>query len=631
MRFAVEEINNSTTLLPDVRLGYEIFDYCSDNHNFNSVLEFLVANGSVPVKNSSLYEPKIISVTGPFGTTQTISVAPLFMSNLIPMVAHGATSVQLSNKQRFPSLFRTVPSDRFQVQALVRVLREFGWNWVAFIGGDDDYSRDALQEFAEEIRSVDICLAYQGTITNNVSKIPAILDKLTTFNISVVLVFANQEYVVPFIEKAIERKVKKMWIASETWSLNQELLKKNGTETIGTILGIALGGIKTLQGFEQFVTRSLTRWKRAAYHNVSPAGVEDTCNQECHECLTADPKKILNKDPTYSFTIYSAVYAVAHALHRILQCGPQANPNKCSKCRKDEWSANGSVRCTKRSLEHLNYREPLTIGLLFSASFTLLSLVAVAALFACKYDTPVVRSAGGNMCFFMLSCLCLCAISVYFYVGRPGSVHCVLRNPAFAIFYTGCMSCLAIRSFQIVCIFKMASRLPRAYDYWVKHNGQWAAVAGAVAIQLFLCGLWMAVDGPQPITYAMGKQLVFDCSLGNTYIFNTIFVFLGLLSVACFGFAYMGTDLPKNYNEGKSITFSLLIFYISWTMCLTAHLTLKGKYLPAVNALSVLSTLLGILIGYFFPKCYIIIFKPDHNTAAYFQTAIQSYTIHSNT
>ena len=166
-------------------------------------------------------------------------------------VAHGATSSQLSNKKRFPSLFRTVPSDKFQVQALIRVLLEFGWNWVAFIGGDDDYSWDALREFTEEIRSVDICLGYQETITKNISKIPTIFDKLADLNISVVLIFANQKYAVPFIKKAIERKVQRMWIASEAWSLNKKLMKTKGIEAIGTVLGITIGGIKTIHGFSR--------------------------------------------------------------------------------------------------------------------------------------------------------------------------------------------------------------------------------------------------------------------------------------------------------------------------------------------------------------------------------------------
>lgn len=82
-RFAVEEINNSSVLLPGIKLGYEIFDYCSDALNFRAAFDFLSSNGSVSLKT---YLPKVISVTGPTGSTKTRILAPLFMSNLIPMV-----------------------------------------------------------------------------------------------------------------------------------------------------------------------------------------------------------------------------------------------------------------------------------------------------------------------------------------------------------------------------------------------------------------------------------------------------------------------------------------------------------------------------------------------------------------
>ncbi|KAG7478426.1 hypothetical protein MATL_G00080300 [Megalops atlanticus] len=751
LRFAVEEINNSSILLPGVKLGYEIFDYCSDSRNVRAALDFLSANGSVPVKGSALYETKVISVTGPFGSTQTITIAPLFMSDLIPMVTHGATSVQLSNKQRFPSFFRTVPSDNYQVKALVNLLQLFGWNWVAFIGGDNDYSRDALQVFTDEIRSADICLAYQETISKDSSKFEDMFFKMAQLNVSVVVLFANQEFAIPFIRKAIEKKLRKVWIASETWSLNQDLIKEEGIENIGNVFGIAIRGDKKLHGFEEFVHRSMRRGDSGNASDAPGADTQETCNQACSACLTIDPQKILDEDPTYRFSIYAAVYAVAHALHRVLDCGreecngsapvypymvtealkqvnfelynqsvkfdangdpiahydivywdlqskstltigsynsdqkPEFNINQsginwkgyttapefrcspeckdgykrvqtgyhtccfecvictngtyinytddrysCKPCGVEEWSKNGSTSCTKRSLEYLHHTELLSIGILFSASFTLFSSLAVTVLFALKYDTPVVKSAGGKMCFLMLGSLCLSSVSVFFYVGRPSQTHCILRNPAFSLFYTGCMSCLAVRSFQIVCIFKMAAKLPWAYDFWAKHNGQWVVVAAVVGVQLLLCALWLAVEAPMPVNFTLDRQIVLDCSLGNQYFFYTVLVFLGLLSVACFVFAYMGTDLPKNYNEGKCITFSLLIFYFSWAMYLTVRLIQEDKHLSAVNAISVLCTLLGILLGYFFPKCYIIIFKPDHNTAAYFQTSIQSYTIHTS-
>lgn len=87
MRFTVEEINNSTKLLPDVALGYQVFDQCSNAHSFPSVLKFISINDSItPWAPLDRNVSKMMAVVGPFSSSSALTVAPLLMMNLFPMV-----------------------------------------------------------------------------------------------------------------------------------------------------------------------------------------------------------------------------------------------------------------------------------------------------------------------------------------------------------------------------------------------------------------------------------------------------------------------------------------------------------------------------------------------------------------
>lgn len=87
MRFSVEEINNSTSLLPDVSLGYEIFDHCSDQKSIPGILKLISINGLVQTWHEPTKIPSnVIAVVGPFTSTQALTAAPLFMVDFIPMV-----------------------------------------------------------------------------------------------------------------------------------------------------------------------------------------------------------------------------------------------------------------------------------------------------------------------------------------------------------------------------------------------------------------------------------------------------------------------------------------------------------------------------------------------------------------
>uniref|UniRef100_A0A8C1TRB2 G-protein coupled receptors family 3 profile domain-containing protein n=1 Tax=Cyprinus carpio TaxID=7962 RepID=A0A8C1TRB2_CYPCA len=754
MKFAVEEINNSTTLLPNVSLGYEIFDHCSNTRNFHSVLNFISKNGSIrPKEKLNNYQSKVIALTGPYGSSRTITVAPLITMDLIPMVNYGATSYVLSDKLQYPSFVRTNPSNKDLIEMIIHIIRWFGWNWVAFLGSQDDYSTDGLKLFNKYINNTGICLAYQEGLSLN-ANYSLTVKKIDKLNINVIVIFALTQYASKIIKAAIANNIQdKVWIASHSWAMNQQLPREPGIRKIGTIIGIA-ERLLSLPGFNEYVY-SKAKGTADAGHNVRAKSEvqnkSETCNQDCDYCSLMTAEEIINESPTHSFAIYSAIYTIAHALHKVLQCDvnkcskntiakpymlleqikklnfslngrqvkydenydptiryaivlwrtnvnpPQfeivgtydklpeitltinktlmtwhnngsvpfsncsfeckagysrqpegfhsccftckkcprnsyvdfsRDPYTCFPCAESEWSDEGSTTCKTRSVVYPQFTEIPSIIVMISAAWLIILLFAVFCVFAYNYDTPVVKSAGGSMCFLMLASLILSSVSVFFFFGKPTSVFCLLRNVIFTFFFTVCISCLTVRSFQIVCVFKMAAQFPKVYSLWVKHNGQWLFIAFSSFVHLISCVIWMTVNPVKLIadSWTFNDQIMLLCEMGNTITLTIVLFISWFLGFLCLLFSYMGRDLPKNYNEAKPITFSLILYYLTWIAYFTVYLSIKSKYIVILNAVAQISSVNGILFSYFIPKSYIIIFKPQKNTPTYFQTSIQNYT-----
>ncbi|MEQ2242739.1 hypothetical protein ILYODFUR_039079 [Ilyodon furcidens] len=252
-------------------------------------------------------------------------------------------------------------------------------------------------------------------------------------------------------------------------------------------------------------------------------------------------------------------------------------------------------------------------------------ILAISVLFAINFNTPVVRSAGGPMCFLILGCLTLCSLSVFFYFSKPTNTSCVMRYFQFLLCYTVCLACFVVRSFQIVCIFKIAAKFPKLQSWWIKYHGQWLLITGSFSVQALLLVISFSLYPPRPYneTSWYQDQIVLSCDLN---LASCSFIILPLLCCLSFVFSYMGKDLPKNYNEAKAITFCLLLLILTWIMFTTEYLLYRGKYIHTHNALAVLLSLYSFLLWYFLPKCYIMIFQSHKNTQKYFQGLIQNYT-----
>nr|XP_043893522.1 taste receptor type 1 member 1-like [Solea senegalensis] len=744
MRFAVEEINNSTNLLPNVSLGYEIFDHCSASQNFPGIFDLLSVNGSVYPwgelqKNLSKYS-KVFAVVGPFSSSETMTTAPLFMMDLIPMVSYGAASSAFSEKVKFPSFLRTVHSNEAIIDVIVEIILHFKWRWVSFLQSNDDFGTNGLELLKKKIARTDICLAYSKTLFDKTNS-SQIFKQINAQMITVIIVFAPKQIAEALILSAIELNItNKVWIAGDTWSLNERLLKMKEIRSIGTVLGVSQS-VVTIPGFSDFIYSTID-------HSLYGREEQQTfCNQLC-SCRSLSASRLVSIDPSFSFAVYSATYAVAHALHNVLQCGDgkcnssitvypymvlaalkksnftllnhriqfdeNGDPNfgsysivfwnasgdaeeigvhtffpsvhscingskvqwytngevptslcstecsdgyakeqdgihkccftceicpygsyvnstedayTCMPCAETEWSTEGSTSCNLRLVEYIRFTDGEAILIMVGALVLVGITLAMSVLFAINYNTPVVRSAGGPMCFLILGCLDLSSVSVFFYIDKPTLSYCILRYLPFFLFFSVCIACFVVRSFQIVCIFKIAAKFPNIYSWWIKYHGQWLIITMIFVTQALLSLIGYSHGPPQPYneTVWYPERIILRCDV-SLKANSASAILLLLLCSLCFVFSYMGKDLPKNYNEAKVITFCLLLLILTWTGFATEFMLYRGKQIETHNALAILSSLYSFLLWYFLPKCYIILYQPHKNTQKYFQDLIQNYT-----
>nr|UUZ33031.1 taste receptor type 3 [Indicator maculatus] len=341
MKFAIKEINNSTSLLPGVQLGYDMYDTCFEPlAALQPNLLFLTRNGTRAIGlhcNYSDYQPRVTAVIGPHKSDLCLATAKLFSFFLIPQVSYGGSSEQLSDPELYPSFYRTVPSDKNLVEAVVQLVNNFGWNWIATIGSDDEYGRGAQAQFSSMAGDHSICIAFEGLIPTDLADPRSkahLKDTITAINktnVNIIILFAYTKPAQALLRHSIRMGLsKKVWIGTEAWMLSNTAASIPNIQSIGTVLGFIMKTSR-VPGFQNYVTDLFTSVQQEKFCQESREATQlmgpDPLPTRCQSC---DHVSLGDIWPTLSLSqvqpVHVAVYSVAHALHRALGCTHRACP-----------------------------------------------------------------------------------------------------------------------------------------------------------------------------------------------------------------------------------------------------------------------------------------------------------------
>ncbi|XP_072314531.1 extracellular calcium-sensing receptor-like [Eucyclogobius newberryi] len=349
MIFAIEEVNSSNFLLPNVTLGYRILNSCSSPSI--TLRAALALAGGVERTQSPACVPAVSALIAESGSSQSLAVAGIMGPFQVPVVSYFSTCACLSDRDKFPTFFRTIPSDYFQAKALAALVKYFNWEWIGVIQSDNDYGRNGVSAFIQEVKKLGVCVAFVGTVlrTYSMDKILRVVDMIKSSNVKVILAFVPEGDFRPLMTEIVKRNITEIqWIASEAWITAARLSTPEMYQSFGGALGFVMPkrAIPNLKPFLKDID---------PYANPEDGFVKKFwdvmvgCSPVLHGAIEGNEptKQICSGNETLkdlddvffdvtqlrvSYNVYNAVYAVAHALHQHLFCQAASNiTNKLCK------------------------------------------------------------------------------------------------------------------------------------------------------------------------------------------------------------------------------------------------------------------------------------------------------------
>ncbi|MBN3282961.1 CASR protein, partial [Polyodon spathula] len=345
MRFAIQEINENPNLLPTITLGYKIYDSCA-THVAALRATLSVLNGPKEVSSmmcSGASPMKVI--IGDSGSSQSTVVSRTLQPFKIPMISYVSTCACLSNRNNYPHFFRTIPSDYYQVKAIVQLVKHFGWTWVGGVYEDTGYGIFAFEQLSKEFKKIGVCLAYCEMINKAYSKkrILKILNIMKKSSAKVVISFAEEGGLYPLLTEYVQQNITGIqWIASEAWITSSVFSSSEFYLSLGGTIGFAIrrGEIPGLKDFllqvhpSVYPDNTLVKelWNTIFGCTFQPSNTTDQSVRQLplctgHESLEENYNEYTDvSSPRISYNVYKAVYAVAHSLHNLINCEPGKGP-----------------------------------------------------------------------------------------------------------------------------------------------------------------------------------------------------------------------------------------------------------------------------------------------------------------
>ncbi|XP_055867740.1 metabotropic glutamate receptor 4-like [Biomphalaria glabrata] len=340
--YAVDEINRSPALLPNITLGYAIVDDCvKESAAVAQALRFLPRRNCTTMEindNSDQYD--VVGVIGPERSDNSLAVSLVLGPVKIPQISFLSSSDELSNKDLHSYFLRMIPPDRQQVDAILTFIQAQKWTYVSIIFSAGSYGESAYLRFKQRAEAFGICLAVHRKTTlvmTSEEYVEIIEELLQKSKARVVVAFIGGEEMVRLFQQAHSMNVSKqfIWIGSDGWSERLTILPIEYQPSVYGSFSFQVSAREHSRFNDYFDSLRPNCTKNPWFQEFWEWAFD--CSFKRRTC--DDSQRISQSSKFYRLGLISkaidTVYVYGHAMHNLIadKC-PQATGEEASECIK---------------------------------------------------------------------------------------------------------------------------------------------------------------------------------------------------------------------------------------------------------------------------------------------------------
>ncbi|XP_063608804.1 uncharacterized protein LOC134782996 isoform X3 [Penaeus indicus] len=309
------------------------------------------------------------------------------------------------------------------------------------------------------------------------------------------------------------------------------------------------------------------------------------------------------------------------------------NETACEKCEPGHWPNINKSGCDAIPVKHVMWSDAESIVALCLASLGGLATCFTMVVFIKYNHTPVVKASTRELSYIIFVGMMVSYCATIPLLARPSPLSCAVSRVLPGLSFSMIYAALVTKTNRIARILagnkKILTRKPRfmsaTAQMIVNKTKQCYSGISKVVITCILISIEVGIittmlilDKPDvKHTYPGIKEVKLVCNTLPRGIMAPMGWDFFLIAM-CTVYAVKTRNLPENFNEAKFIGFSMYTTCVIWMAWVPIYFGSDHKIIcmSVCTSLSALVTLVLL----FFPKIYIILFRPEKNDRSAFKT-----------